>query len=394
MRLTIMSSVLLNLFFFTALAVGCFIVTGAVPASAQETCTNQDHTSPTCLRLNQIQVLGSHNSYKRWPAQSLIDLLDEHRDGWANDISYEHPPLAEQLERLGLRQFELDVFADPDGGLYAEPAGGVLIADPEMTRHRSVMNRPGFKVLHSQDTDYRSTCQTLQACLIEIHDWSLSNPDHLPIMILIELKDAPRQDWGPLSYAVPVPYDHELTLAVDQDIWKVFDRQHVITPDDVRGSASTLEQAVLNNGWPTLAESRGKVMFAMDNTGRHRDLYLQDSSTLAGRAMFVSMAPGHPAAGFIKMNDAIGDSELIRDYVSRGFLVRTRSDVPSHEARTGDTTRKELALDSGAQFISTDYAEPSPFGSGYQVVLPDGPGNVRCNPVSAPEICQADWLAE
>lgn len=394
MRLMTNSSVLLNRFFFT-MAGTCFLIAAQfTPASAQESCTTKDLNSPNCLRLNQIQVLGSHNSYKRWPAQSLIDLLDEHRDGWAHDISYEHPPLTEQLERLGLRQFELDVFADPDGGLYAEPAGGVLISDPEIAQNRSVMIRRGFKVLHSQDTDYRSTCLTLQACLVEIRDWSLSNPEHLPIMILIELKDAPRQDWGPLSYTVPVPYDHELTLAVDQDIWKVFDRQHVITPDDVRASANTLEEAVLNNGWPTLAECRGKVMLALDNTGRHRDLYLQDSGTLENRAMFVSMAPGHPAAGFIKMNDAIGDSELIRDYVSLGFLVRTRSDVPSHEARTGETTRQDLALDSGAQFISTDYAEPSPFGSGYQVVLPNGPGNVRCNPVSAPDVCQADWLAE
>lgn len=110
--------------------------------------------------------------------------------------------------------------------------------------------------------------------------------------------------------------------------------------------------------------------------------------------MFVSMDPGHPAAAFIKMNNAIDDHELIRDNVARGYLVRTRSDVPSHEARTGDTTRRELAIDSGAQYISTDYAEPSPFGSGYQVQLTDGAGNARCNPVSAPDNCVASWLLE
>jgi len=359
---------------------------------ANSTCDNlpPDH----CLRLNQVQVLGSHNSYKRWPHQALIDLLDSYRPDWARDISYEHPPLKEQLGRLGLRQFELDVFADPEGGRFAAPAGGMLIQDAEIEQNLPVMSQPGLKVLHSQDTDYRSNCLTFRDCLREIRDWSLQHPDHLPIMVMIELKDAPRADWGPLQYTVPVPFDQTQVLSVDTEIWQVFAPNHVITPDMVRGTAATLEQAVLTTGWPTLAHSRGKVLFALDNTGRHRDLYLEDAETLQNRALFVSMTPGHPAAGFIKMNDALRDSEQIRNYVASGYLVRTRSDVPSHEARTGDTTRREMALQSAAQYISTDYAEPSPFGSGYQVVLPEGSGTARCNPVSAPAACRADWLSE
>lgn len=347
-----------------------------------------------CLRLNQVQVLGSHNSYKRWPAQELIDLLDEYRPGWARDISYEHRPLREQLELLGLRQFELDVFADPDGGHYAEPAGGMLIDDPEIETNRPVMSQPGYKVLHSQDTDYRSTCLTLQDCLTEIRDWSLDNPSHLPVMILIELKDTAREDWGPLEYTVPIRFTQDHTVGIDADIRAVFDRDHVLTPDDVRGDSDTLEAAILTHGWPTLAQSRGKVLFALDNTGRHRDLYLQEAQNLEGRAMFVSMSPGHPAAAFIKMNNALDDAEQIRANVASGYLVRTRSDVPSHEARTGDTTRRDRAIGSGAQYISTDYAEPSPFETGFQVQLPDGAGTARCNPVSAPAACQSDWLTE
>jgi len=110
--------------------------------------------------------------------------------------------------------------------------------------------------------------------------------------------------------------------------------------------------------------------------------------------MFVSAEPGHPAAGFIKMNNAIADHALIRRYVARNYLVRTRSDVPTEEARSGDTTRRELALGSGAQYISTDYIEPSPFGSGYQVVLPDSNGIARCNPASAPIGCLPQYFNE
>jgi hypothetical protein len=353
-----------------------------------------DDNAQQCLRLNQLQVLGTHNSYKRWPLTDLITLLDTYRAGWARDISYEHRPLPEQLELFNVRQFELDVFADPEGGLYADPAGSRLVTDADVAGDRAVMQTPGLKVLHSQDTDYRSTCLTLVLCLEQIRDWSLANPAHLPIMVMIEFKDGARQNWGPVEYVEPVAFDQSLLLEADSDIWQVFERSHVITPDDVRGGYATLEQAIVEQGWPTLAESRGKVMFAMDNTGRHRDEYLAGAPTLQSRALFVSAEPGHPAAGFIKMNNALDDHALIRDYVARNYLVRTRSDVPTEEARSGDTIRRELALGSGAQFVSTDYVEPSPFGSGYQVVLPDSNGIARCNPVSAPVGCLPAYIDE
>ena len=353
-----------------------------------------DHDADQCLRLNHVQVLGSHNSYKRYPAEELITLLNNYRDGWAKDISYEHRPLSEQLESLGIRQFELDVFADPDGGLFAEPTGGVLIDDPELAQSRAVMAAPGLKVFHSQDVDYRTTCLTLIACLTEIHDWSMQNPSHVPIMVMLELKDAPRQDWGPLVSTTPVAIDASNIFTVDDEIWQVFERSQVITPDDVRGDYSTLNDAVMNSGWPTLAESRGKILFALDNTGHHLDDYLSRSQILADRALFVSAEAGHPASAFLKMNDVIADGDAIRSYAEQGYLIRTRSDVPSHEARTGDTTRRELALKSGAQYISTDYAEPSDLGSDYQVVLPDTDGVARCNPVSAPADCHSEFLTE
>ncbi|MDP3517667.1 MAG: phosphatidylinositol-specific phospholipase C1-like protein [Pseudohongiella sp.] len=377
--------------------VTCLSLALLVPAqSAADTdCSNLTATNTEqCLRLNHMQVLGTHNSYKRWPLPELIDLLDEHRDGWARDISYEHKPLSEQLEGLNIRQFELDVFADPAGGLYADPAGARLVDDPAVAQNQTLLQQPGLKVLHSQDIDYRSTCVTLVLCLQEIRDWSLANPTHLPIMVMIEFKDGARPDWGPVEYVVPVIFDQALLLDADKEIWQVFDRDHVITPDDVRGDYVTLEQAVLENGWPTLSASRGKILFAMDNTGRHREEYLAGAPVLENRALFVSAEPGHPAAAFIKMNDALADHARIREYVALNYLVRTRSDVPTDEARTGDTTRQTLALESGAQFVSTDYVEPSPFGSGYQVVLPDSNGVARCNPVSAPSRCKPSHFDE
>ena len=349
--------------------------------------------SEQCLRLNHIQVLGTHNSYKLDLPDELIQRVNTFIPNWSTNIEYGHRSLTDQLEILGIRQFELDIFADTSGGLFSRPAGALLANDGDFI-DRPEMMEPGMKVLHVQDIDYRSTCLTFIRCLEEIRDWSLLNPNHLPITILVELKDSQAASRGDFPLTVPIPFDKELMASVDEEILRVFDRRHIIMPDDVRGSYPTLQEAVLSTGWPTLAESRGRVLFALDNTGRHRNEYLEDTPNLEERVMFVSSHLGEPTAGFVKMNDVIGQFDQIQEFVAAGLIVRTRSDIPTEEARSGDTTRRELSLQSGAQFISTDYPEESPFGSGYIVRLPDAVGPGICNPISAPNGCRNEWIIE
>ncbi|NBC64940.1 MAG: hypothetical protein GVY07_04655, partial [Bacteroidetes bacterium] len=281
--------------------------------------TINENNANQCLRLNHLQVLGTHNSYKLLPHADLITALNQHLDGWAKDIQYEHKPLTFQLENLGVRQFELDLYADPNGGRYARPSGALLIDDDEFLNHEDLM-QPGFKIIHIPDIDYRSNCLTFKSCLTEIRDWSLANPNHLPIMIMVEAKDGERRDSGVMSFTEPIPYNTALMHEIDSEIKDVFEDQHIITPDKVRGKDSTLNEAIQNNGWPTLANSRGKVLFALDNTGEHKSMYLNGNSNLEGRVMFVSSAPPEPTAGFIKMNDAIQQADLIQDYIFKGYL--------------------------------------------------------------------------
>jgi hypothetical protein len=62
--------------------------------------------------------------------------------------------------------------------------------------------------------------------------------------------------------------------------------------------------------------------------------------------------------------------DRIRDLVGRGYVVRTRADADTREARADDPTRRRLALASGAQWVSTDYPAPgiaARFGSRYRV---------------------------
>ena len=188
---------------------------------------------------------------------------------------------------------------------------------------------------------------------------------------------------------MPEPFDAAAMAEVDATIRSVFDPTDLITPDDVRGSHATLPEAIAADGWPTVGESRGKVMFLMDNGGSYRTTYLAGAPNLAGRPMFTNAVPGAADAAFIKRNDAHDPS--IPDLVRDGYLVRTRADEPTDHARANDTTLRDAALASGAQFVSTDFPEPD-FGIGFEtdywVQIPGGTV-ARCNPVLLPEGCVA-----
>ena len=48
---------------------------------------------------------------------------------------------------------------------------------------------PGLKVLHIQDVDFRTRASTFVDALKQIRAWSQANRRHVPILILVELKD-------------------------------------------------------------------------------------------------------------------------------------------------------------------------------------------------------------
>lgn len=124
-------------------------------------------------------------------------------------------------------------------------------------------------------------------------------------------------------------------------------------------------------------------MFGMDNEGAVRERYLEGHPALTGRLVFVSVPATHPAAAWMKRNDPVADFDQIQELVRNGFLVRTRADADTAEARTNDPRKRERALASGAQFISTDYPAPDLRFSSYSVRLPSDV-IARPNPVNGP----------
>ena len=149
--------------------------------------------------------------------------------------------------------------------------------------------------------------------------------------------------------------------------------------------------AVLHGGWPTLGAARGKVLFALDEEGDKVSTYRGARKSLEGRVMFVNAGPAgedaKPYAAYMTLNEALTDTAHITAMVEAGYLVRTRADADTKEARTGDTKRRDAAFASGAQVVSTDYRRPEArFGTTYQVRLPDGAITI-CNPVRTGAIC-------
>src|SRR5262245_61334215 len=74
------------------------------------------------FRMNQIQVLGSHNSYKKAIDPQLFELLMRTNPEAYSSLEYSHIGFGEQLD-LGIRKLEIDVVYDPKGGMYAKPLG-------------------------------------------------------------------------------------------------------------------------------------------------------------------------------------------------------------------------------------------------------------------------------
>lgn len=335
-------------------------------------CPGASHAASADLYLNDIQLLGSHNSYKRPMVPERMAALREADPAIAESLDYGHVPLAEQLE-LGLRVLELDVFYDPGGELFG--------------RHESEDGAvSSFPVMHVQNLDDRSDCPNLLECLLVLVRWSQSHPGHLPLFVSFNAKDDVIDRPG---FVRPKPFDDAAWDAFDRELRAMLD-ERLLTPADVFDG--------LRLAWPKLDDARGRFVTILDEGGDKRRRY---ASRWRDRAMFTTLPEGEDGAAILFVNDPLAGFDRIRELVRAGYLVRTRADADTREAREGTFERRDAAFASGAQLISTDYYLPpamdserpgggaNPFGTGYQVQMPGG-GIARCNPVRVSETCVLD----
>ncbi len=152
----------------------------------------EDSPEQEPLRINHIQMEGTHNSYHVEPIFSPT-----------REYMYTHDDLDIQASDQGVRQFEIDVWWDV---------------------------RDGLRVYHNQ-YDSGTTCPTFQSCLEVLLKWSLENSKHHPIVLWVEPKDWPEQ-------AAEITTTVELTgilQEIESEISEFWPLNLSITPDEVRG---------------------------------------------------------------------------------------------------------------------------------------------------------------
>lgn len=321
--------------------------------------------------LNDIQLIGSHNSYKIPIEEPLWEYIYAVDSAEALSLQYGHIPIREQLE-LGLRNLELDVFYDPEGGHLGHPKGLDIVRqmgkEPLPYDIEGKLDEPGFKLFHIQDIDFRSFHLLFKDCLNELKNWSDANPDHSPVFILMNAKDQKVP-----QTIDPLPFSSLAFKQLDEEILSSLGSEKLITPDWVRGGFKTLEEAILKRAWPSLENSKGRFLFILDEGKRKTDIYLKGNPSLEERVFFVNVPEGNPASAIHVVNDPIQSFDHIKKLVGKGYIVRTRADAGTREARTNDYSRFKKAIESGAQIISTDYYIPGKlFETSFKVVFDDG----------------------
>lgn len=256
-----------------------------------------DPTTP----LNKIQVFGTHNSYHIAPESTTVD-----------EWNYTHPPLDVQLGR-GIRQFEIDVVWDPE--------------------------REVIAVQHVPVIDAESTCDLLSDCLSVITTWLDVNPNTVPLQILIEPKTE-IATWAMTDHMDAL--DEELRTGLDGHLWTVGDQW---------GDYETLRASIVDGGFQTVGQMRGKVLLALLDGGEPKMAYTREDTQIRDRVMFPLMPVDHDWAGYFLRDDPY--SEEIAVLHEQGFLVRTRADA----GLVYDEERWMTAYNGRANAISMDTQE-------------------------------------
>jgi hypothetical protein len=319
------------------------LLTASVLVCAAACTERNPHRLDDVLTLSNVQAKGTHNSYHVAPE-------DPAHPSW----DYTQPSLTEQLERWGVRQFELDLHYRDGHGL---------------------------EVFHAPLVDEETTCFAFRDCLAELEAWSAANRWHLPLVVWIEPKDLDALD----ETLIPIT---GRIFEIEDEILGVFPRERVFMPDDLRRGHVDLPAAIAADGWPTLGVLRGKVIFALLNRHGHRDDYLDGAPALEGRVMFVAAASrDEPSAAFFKIDNAQAEGERIRGLVEAGFVVT--SNVDSADASDEENAaRLEASMAAGVHFGSTDF--PAPVADrAYWFEMADGTP-ARCNPIFVTEGCTAE----
>ncbi len=295
------------------------------------------------VKFNEVSFLGTHNSYQKEcvPArQKLFQNASIVTFGLvkADKATFSSDYLTDQFN-LGIRSIELDVETVVDDG------------------------KVSFVCSHAPVLDMPTHCYDFALALKEIKLWSDANPDHLPITIIIE----PKKDFIPeknMRY-FKCKYANELGEQAKEILGDT-----LITPADMIGEYSSFKEMREADGWMTLKEARGHVMLLLHDT-TVTDKYIQQDTSIKTQAMFPMLrydSRDKDYASFLLINKASDIQVQADEVLEKKLIVRTRSD----NFGSYNESESNIALNSGAQIVSTDYPPKADMSKAERVVTFDG----------------------
>ena len=349
------------------------------------------------LRLNQLQLVGSHNSYRRHTYQPIFDLIqwfgadrargDQRRSRGTTTTCR----CAEQLTDYGMRALELDLFNDPAGGRFYERQGLQLRQRADRRPTSRSCDEPGHEGAARPRLRLRDAPPDVRVRAARDRRRGATRiPRHLPLFIHIESKavDRRRRAHQPGVHGRGAVRRGGRRRAGHRDPVRV---------RAARASSRPTRCAARTRRWTRRSPPRAGRWSRRVAAGR--------CSSWKGRRSSPTWRARPASAGrlIVRAVDArrartrrscsattrSADSQRSPIWSRRGYIVRTMADSSTVEARSGDRTRMNAAFTSGAHIVSTDYYRPDPRGnmpgsgwSNYAVALPGG-GPARSNPVSA-----------
>ncbi|MBQ4859924.1 Ca2+-dependent phosphoinositide-specific phospholipase C [Pseudoalteromonas sp. MMG007] len=334
-------------------------------------------TSVNAKPLNTMQIIGSHNSYKKTLNVGVKHKLNDLNPKLMANIDYGHSPIIKQLNS-GVRHLEIDVLKDPSGDLYIKPWANSFATPPLFNElEKKQLATPGFKVMHIPDIDVQSHCVLLSGCLNTLKTWSEANPQHFPIVVMLNVKET-RSDL--VLGNNPLKFTSKDYYLLDEVIRKSLPSS-LFTPDNLRKIPLSLNQTVVKFGWPSTRALAGKFIFLFDGNTQQSALYKQNRPSLKGASMFANYDESEPEAAFMVVNNPTRNFYKIQQLVLKGYMVRTRADATLSATNSQRTIQFNAAKSSGAQVISTDFIPGSPQQARFNYVVQFDEGHlVRTNP--------------
>lgn len=270
------------------------------------------------IRLNQIQMLATHNSYKKIgvPLGKFFVGLGTNNFDEARALKYGYQTIHEQLS-LGIRSMEFDLR----------------------------LRKTEFELNHVPLVDNSSVAPNFKLALEEIKLYSKYNENHFPIIIIIEIKD----DWMILDHALQIIEEDQLE-ALDELITNTLG-ENLFQPKDMIVSGLSLKESIDLNGWPAINTLLGKTLIVL-HPGNFTTMYHQMDETLNTQNMFIGLYHHQierDYASFVVHNTP--DVGLIKEMIDMNLIVRTRIDSELNF----DQIRMDDAISSGAQILTSDH---------------------------------------